>query len=380
MKHIRGGRHAQNLDVLLDEAVASGMVPGVAAAVTNRSGLMYSGAAGQARRDVPMSPDSIFRIASMTKLVTTVAIMTLVEDKRIGLDDPLADHLPGYRQPELLDFFDYRTGSYSTRALEAKITIRQLLSHTAGYGYWFLDRRLKMLTGDEPELFKPPFLVASPGTKFVYGVNTDVLGQIIQPLTGQPLAAYLRQRVLEPLGMVDTSFRLPEDQSRLTGVYERNGKSFIGQPLEQHGPEPRGGGGLYSTGRDYSALLRMLLNGGVHDGRRLLSAESVQAITSNQIGDLFAEQQRTAFLARSNDFIFMDGKQKFGFGVTIETEDRPSGRSKGSYGWAGVLNTYFWADPSRELAATLMMQLRPFADPASVELYRRFERAVYEAV
>jgi methyl acetate hydrolase len=350
-------RARKQLDAVLQRSIDDGEVPGVVAAATDRNDVFYEGAAGRARGAFAMSPDTVFRVASMTKLVTSIAVMMLVEEGELDLDEPLARRLPDFRQPELLEHFDYRSGTYSTRALEEQITIRQLLTHTAGYGYWFLDRRLNIVTEGEPKLLDSPFLVNRPGEKFCYGVSTDVLGQVITPVTGESLVSFFRQR-----------------------MFVRSGSAFVEQPLEQGGSAPYGGTGLYSTAADYLALLRMLLNGGTYQGRRLLAPDTVAAMTSNQIGELWAEPPRTALLARSNDFIFLDGTQKFGFGVTIETRDQPSGRPRGSYSWAGIYNTYFWVDPIRDFAATVLMQVQPFADPRCVSAYQRFERALYDSL
>jgi methyl acetate hydrolase len=372
-------RATRQLDAVLQKSVDDGDVPGIVAAASDRNEVLYQGSAGRARGAFAMSPSTVFRMASMTKLVTSVAVMMLIEEGELELDEPLARRLPGYRQPELLEHFDYRSGTYSTRALEEQITIRQLLTHTSGYGYWFLDRRLNIVTAGEAHHFDSPFLISRPGERFCYGVSTDVLGQVIAPVSGESLVGFFRRRIFGPLGMDETTFRL-ESPDRLASMFVRSNGAFTEQPPEEHADAPHGGGGLYSTAADYLTLLRMLLNGGMHEGERLLAPETVAAMTSNQIGELWAEPPRTAFLARTNDFIFMDGSQKFGFGVTIETQDQPSGRPQGSYSWAGIYNTYFWVDPAHEFAATVLMQVQPFADPQCVATYRRFERALYDSL
>lgn len=350
--------------------------------MTGPSGREHIWAAGvaQAQRGIDVTTDTVFRIASMTKIVTTIAVILLSERGEVDLDAPMADYLPDYHQPEVLDHFDFRTGAFSTRPAQHRVTIRQLLTHTSGYGYWFLDRRIKALTSGAPELYNPPFLISDPGTKFNYGISTDVVGQIIEPLSGQKLDEFFRGQIFEPLGMMATSFERPRDPDRLSSVFVRRRSGFDEKPIEDTGPAPRGGGGLYSTTRDYLRLLRMLLNGGRHDGQQFLAPSSVAEIGRNQIGERIARVPTTAFLARSNDFIFMDGSQKFGLGVTIETTDQPTGRSAGAYGWAGILNTYFWVDPVRQIAATIMMQVQPFADPLCVDVYRQFETAIYAAL
>jgi CubicO group peptidase (beta-lactamase class C family) len=191
---------------------------------------------------------------------------------------------------------------------------------------------------------------------------------------------FIASRIFTPLGMPDSGYRLPADRTRLTQVHRRSGDGFRALPLEIEDHPVRGGGGLYSTAPDYSRLLRCLLRGGELDGVRIIAESSVAAIASNQIGALNASMQRTAIADRSNDFIFMDGSQKFGFGVMIETRNRPGMRAAGSWGWGGITNTYFWVDPAHDLTAVLFMQLAPFANRASIELLQQFEAAVYRDI
>jgi len=364
---------------VLGGAAAARVTPGVVAAVADRRGVVYEGAFGTMRStpETPIRADAIFRVFSMTKLVTSLAVMLLVEEGRIELDAGFADYVPDYRQPDLLVSFNDTDGSYVTRPAATRITVRQLLTHTAGYGYWFLDRPLFRLTHGAPDLLNPPFLMHPPGERFAYSSGTDVLGQIIEPVSGLALDAFFAERIFAPLGMSDTGYALPPDASRLVAVNARRGGSFQEQPLEQSGVTPSGGYGLYSTAADYLRLLRLFLGRGELDGRRLIRAARIDEMTSNQIGALFAQPQTTAFLARTNDFIFMDGTQKFGFGVMVETRDQPRRRHAGAYGWGGILNTYFWVDPRAGIAAVIMMQTSPFADAESVGLCERFEAAVY---
>ena len=375
--------HSQSsnrLDALLADAVNRGVAPGVVATVGNASGTLYAGAAGArasgARR--PMEIDSIFRIASMTKLVTSVAVMMLVEERRIDLDRPFADYVAGYKQPEVLESFDPNTRRYTTRPADRAITVRQLLNHTSGYGYWFLHAPLLALTSGAPNLLEPPFLMYPPGERFAYGSSTDVLGQIIAPVTGLALETFFAERIFMPLGMVDTGYGVPRDATRLVTRHATRGSRFVEIENETSvDAVPTGGTGLYSTAPDYLRLLQLVLSGGALAGRRLLAREHVATIITNQIGTLRADPPTKALAERSNDFIFMDGSERFGFGVLIEARNRPSGRAAGTFSWGGVFNTYFWADPCADLAAVLLMQTSPFADPQSVALLQSFERCVY---
>jgi CubicO group peptidase (beta-lactamase class C family) len=364
---------------VLSAAVEEGRVPGVVAAVSTKDRMLFGAAFGLASTvpSQPMQLTSVFRIASMTKLVTSVAVMMLVEEGRADLGLPLSAYVKGFRQPEVLVDFDAAMTTWSTRPASREATLRELLSHTGGYGYWFLHEPLRLASGSDPDLVHPPFLIADPGQRFAYSTSADVIGLLVGAVSGLPLDQFFRERIFDPLGMPDTGFRRPADRSRLTHVHRRSGNGFRPLPLETVDHPVRGGGGLYSTAGDYSRLLRCLLRGGELDGVRILAPDSVAEISRNQIGDNEALMQRTAMADRSNDFIFMDGSQKFGFGVMVETQSRPGMRAKCSWSWAGVMNTYFWVDPGRDLAAVLLLQLAPFANRASVELLRQFEAAVY---
>jgi CubicO group peptidase (beta-lactamase class C family) len=370
------------MDAALAAFVDARHVPGVLAVVTDADRIVYTCAHGLAsrRKGTPIGADTVFRIASMTKLVTSIAVMMLVDDGKVDLDAPLSRYLPKYRQPEVLVSFDEHTGGYLTRPARTSITVRQLLTHTSGYGYWFLDRRLLQLVEGDPDLLRAPFLIDEPGTRFHYSTSTDVLAQIIEPVSGMPLERFFALRIFRPLGMRDTSFELPADSNRLASVFERLPAGLTELETEAGGPAPRGGGGLYSTAGDYCRLLRLLLNAGEYQGKRLLSEASCAEMSRNQLGDQFAGVQTTAVPRRSNDFIFMNGTEQFGLGLAIESVAQPSGRPAGSASWAGIFNTYYWIDFDNAFAATLMMQVKPFADPYCVELYRQFEHALYDVL
>jgi methyl acetate hydrolase len=367
------------LDRVLRAAVLSGTIPGVVGAATDRRGIVYLGAFGSSAIDQRRSlgPDSVFRIASMTKLVTAIAVLQLVEQGRVELDAPFRRYCPEFRQPPVLRAFDSATLEYDTEPAGRDITVRELLTHTAGYGTWFLNAELRALMDAEPEYYNPPFLMHAPGARFQYGISSDVLGQLVQPLSGLTLADFFAQRILGPLGMHETAFTLPADAERLVSVHAQTPAGLAPLPNETAPETPRGGSGLYGTAEDYLALLRMLLNGGQADGRQILSADSVREIARNQIGLLAAVRQITAAPERTADFVFMDGTQKFGFNVLVETRDRPSGRGAGSYGWGGIFNTYFWVDPAAELAGVICMQMSPFCAPACLAVRDAFEAALY---
>ena len=362
------------------QAVDDRRVPGVIAAAGRAGEGSFVIALGDAATEpkTPMQTDTVVRIASMTKLVTSIAVMQLVDQGLVDLEAPLREYVPGFNQPEVLLQFNATTNAFFTRPAARDATLRELLSHTAGYGYFWLHEPLRIASGSKPNLLDPPFLIAEPGSAFAYSTSADVIGQLFEPVTGMGLDDYFEQKIFAPLGMADTGFKRPRDLARLAHVHRRAGEGFRQLPLEKHDHEVRGGGGLYSTAPDYLQLLRCLLRGGELDGIRLLSAASIAEITRNQIGDFAAAMQRTAISDRSNDFIFMDGSQKFGFGVMIETVPRPGRRSVGSYSWGGIVNTFFWVDPAADLAAVLMLQIAPFASRACIELWGQFELALYD--
>ena len=279
----------------------------------------------------------------------------------------------------MLVSFDPASRRYATRPAASEITVRQLLTHTSGYGYWFLSPEIQALMDGPPEYYDPPFLLHEPGSRFAYGIGTDVLGQAIPALTGLALEEFFARRIFAPLGMTDTAFALPSPE-RLATLHASSARGLTEVANETVAEDPHGGAGLYSTADDYLALLRVLLGAGAAGAVRLLTERSVREMTVNQIGALPAERQRTALPARTEDFLFMDGTQKFGLGVLLETRERPSGRAAGSYGWGGIFNTYFWVDPAAGLAAVVLMQMSPFSAPACIEVCERFEAAVFEAL
>ncbi len=362
------------IDDALNDAVRSALIPGAVASVFGRAGQVYSGAAGIADgpSSRPLQYDDVFRIASMTKLVTSIAILMLVDEGDVELDQPLARYVDGFRQPEVLASFDPRSGAYSTRAASRDATLRELLSHSGGYGYWFLDEALRIASGDPPNLIDPPFLMYEPGERFAYSSSHDVAGLAIEAVTGKSIDAFFRERIFEPLAMVDTGFGLPAPD-RLVSVARRSDETVEWLTNERQGNPPRGGGGLYSTAADYTRLLACLLN----DGRGLLAPETAAELWTTQIGQLMAVPPTTALPSRTNDFIFMDGSQQYGLGVMIETVDRPGRRRAGSFSWAGIFNSYFWVDPASAIGAVMLMQVRPFADPGCVTALEHFEAAVY---
>ena len=380
-------------DEVLEAAVRTGDVPGVVALAADESGVIYQGAFGsrESGADKPMTLDTVFWIASMTKAVTSVAAMQLVEQGRLDLDEPLGRRLPALAEPKVLEGFD-DDGMPMLRTATRPITLRLLLTHTAGFAYdtWnaetqiYYERNpdvLRLGSGKRAALAAAP-LVFDPGERWEYGISIDWVGQAVEQESGQPLDQYFREHIFNPLAMNDTGFVLGASQrERRVSMHRRTGPaSFDVIPFEMNqNPEFfMGGGGLYSTGPDYIRFLRMLLHGGELDGERLLKAETVAEMGRNQIGELSAGVLTSYNLAMSHHAEFFPGLAKrWGLGYMITMDEAPTGRSAGSLAWAGMANTYFWVDPARRLTGLIMTQILPFADPIVIDLFARFESAIY---
>jgi len=249
----------------------------------------------------------------MTKPVTSVAVMMLKEQGLVDLYDEVGQYLPELKGAEVIVEFDSSDSSYTTRPAAREITLRDLLNHTAGFGYDFSNYTLSKLGDRLPAI--PP-LLHDPGTRWTYGMSTRVLGRVIEKVTNQSLDVFFESSIFKPLGMSDTGFYLrPEDRLRLASRFRRINRELIGEPNpESYEPRVFGDAGLLSTASDYSSFLQMLLGMGEFDGNRILTEQSVQDMTKNQIGDLVVEMQPGAIPDRSNPFPFGAGEDKFGLG------------------------------------------------------------------
>jgi CubicO group peptidase (beta-lactamase class C family) len=313
----------------------------------------------------------------------------LVERGALSLDSPIAAVLPALARPQVLEGFG-ADGLPLLRAARTPITLRRLLSHTAGYGYnlWSASLQRCVTTCGMPRIpdsweaaARVP-LLADPGTVWNYGINTDIVGKAVEVASGRTLAEYLAAQVLEPLGMSDTTFELSAEQrSRLAGMHLRAADGTLSPlrwPVGEGQGFAGGGGGLCGTARDYGRFLRMVLNGGQLDGVRLLRDETVAEMGRNQIGGLAAGRLVSAVPERSNDVDLFPGiPQKWGLGFLINTEPGPNGRRAFSLAWGGLANCYYWIDPARGVGGVLLMQVLPFGDPAALRLFGAFERGVY---
>jgi methyl acetate hydrolase len=372
------------LSTFFADAVTRGEVPGVVALVVDRDKVLYHEAFGKQNvaKNVPMVKDTIFRIASMTKAVTSVGVMQLVEQGKVGLDDEVSKYLPRLKSPDVFSTFDERAGTYQTRPATKPITIRQLLTHTSGVGYSWSDHALAIAqkkTGATNDSELP--LVNEPGAQWTYGASTRVLGEMIEKITGQRIDAYLETHIFAPLGMRDTSYTVPpEKYSRVVTVHQKANNAIT----ETQNPTPipatiRGDGGLFSTAADYGRFVQMILNRGQRDGVRILKESTVAEMSKNQTGSVKVRLQPSADPLRSKPYPLGAGEDVWGLGFQIAAPKtpNPSMRSPGSLSWAGINNTFYWIDPQKQIGAVILMQMLPFYDEAALRVLNGFEERVY---
>ncbi|MDY0748104.1 serine hydrolase domain-containing protein [Paucibacter sp. R3-3] len=380
-----------SIDQTLQRAVDDGTVAAVVAMGATDQGLVYQGARGQANATIhePIGPDTIFWLLSMTKSITATACMQLVEQGRLSLDQAAGDILPQLKSPQILEGFD-ASGQPKLRPARRAITVRHLLTHTSGYTYSIWSEGISQyekVTG-MPDIgysmngaFEAP-LEFEPGDRWAYGISMDWVGKLIEAVTDQSLEVYFREHIFEPLGMRNTGFLIGSAQKRRVATLHRRQAdgSLTPEPFElNQRPEFfMGGGGLFSTPRDFMAFLQMLLNGGRHGSERILKADTVAAMFRNHIGNLQVGEMKTAQPSWSNSFDQFPGQpHKWGLSFDINTQPGPHGRSAGSASWAGLLNTYFWIDPVKRVAGSLFTQMLPFFDERVVKLYGDFEQLLY---
>ncbi len=382
------------IDSVLSSAVDGDRIAGVVAAAADAQGTIYEAAFG--RRNVSasqaMTTDTVFRIASMTKAITGAAAMQMVEQGKLSLDQPAKEILPFLADTQVLAGFDARDNPI-LRAPKNQITLRNLLTHTAGFVYdtWNADmHKYAAVTGLPPartgklESLTAP-LNFEPGERWEYGINIDIAGRMVEEASGLDLETYMQKYLFGPLGMPDTSFiQRPEWDKRLGPIHARQADGSL-VPLP---PPPvvkrefyAGGGGLFSTASDYLRFLRALMNGGTLDGNRVLKSETVDLMLQNHMGELDVQPLPTQVPELSNPVNLFPGmKKKWGLTFLINTEQGPAGRSAGSVAWAGLNNTYYWLDPVKKIAGVFMTQTLPFADHTVLAGLDAFERAVYRSV
>ncbi len=376
------------IDMVLKQAVDSGWIAGAAGFIARDGKIVYNKAFGYSdvEAKTPLKTDDIFRIASQTKAITSVAVMMLFEEGKFLLDDPISKYIPEFSKPQVLDKFNPSDTTYTTLPAKREITIRNLLTHTSGIDYagigsetmnaiyakagiptGFVGEKLNL--GEKIRILGKMPLVHNPGERFTYGLNTDVLGYLVEVVSGESFDQYLKKHLFEPLGMEDTWFYLPEAKAgRLVKVAAENNdhklvnfvNDFVNYPLAA-GTYFSGGAGLSSTTRDYAVFLQMLLNNGEYNGKRILARRTVELMTTNQIGDLDL------------------GADKFGLGFQVTTEKGQArlGVTEGSFSWGGYFATNYWADPKERLVCLIFLQHMGFRHG---EIPDKFRAMVYQAL
>jgi CubicO group peptidase (beta-lactamase class C family) len=384
----------QRIDKLVQQYIDSGWIKGANALIARNGKIVYYKAFGtaDAEKNIPMKTDAIFRIASQTKAITSAAVMMLYEEGKFLLDDPISKYIPSFAHPKVLAEFNPKDTTYTTSAARREITIRDLLTHTSGIDYAQIgsDKMKaiyakaginaafvseKIFLADAINKLGALPLVRQPGEGFTYSLSVDVLGYLVEKVSGKSLDQFFKERIFEPLGMKDTYFYLPKAKfARLAAVYTPDklqhlvrwsSSTFLGISADYpmvDGTYYSGGGGLSSTIKDYATFLQMLLNNGEYNGHRLLARHTVEMMTTNQIGDLF-----------------VSGVNKFGLGFEITTKAGQAklGESEGSFSWGGFYGTIYWADPKEKLDCLFFVQQFPYPHG---DLNNKFIALVYAAL
>ncbi len=368
---------ATSIDDVLRSGIASRNVPAVVAMASTASETFYQGAFGvRDRTGVPVTTASIFQIASMTKAVTTVAALQLVEQGKVGLEEPVAKHLPKLEKLDVLEGFD-GAGAPILRPAKTPITLKHLITHTSGLCYDIWDEKMfRYAAKAGPGSVGP--LMFEPGARWQYGQGCDWAGRLVEAISGMTLEDYFQAKIFRPLGMEDTSYILPDAKfDRLVTRWGRENGGPL-KPAERTMPRPpasfNGGGGLYSTAADYTRFMQAILR----KGQGILQPKTVGRMMVNQIGSANAGKMRSFRPDTSADVDIQPGAtEKWGLGFLINTTAYRAGRAAGSLAWAGLYNTFYWIDPKSSVCGVILMQFLPFVDKEAVGLLNGFEAAVY---
>ncbi|MBA3744586.1 serine hydrolase [Sporichthya sp.] len=382
---------AGSLDAILAVAVAEGAVPGLAVVITDRDGMLYSGTAGTLRAGGnPVDASTMFRYASCTKALASVAALQLVEQGRMSLDDEVATIFPEFGKLQVLDGFDGDTPILRPPARSP--LVRELLTHSSGLTYFFTNPEVAkfhavtgtvdVLSGEKAALTEVP-LARDPGIIWDYGTNTDWLGLLVEHVSGQSLDAYFAENILGPLGMTDVTFApTAEQRDRLMPVYARTPDGgLVETPLEL-AAEPEwfsGGHGLYGTADAYARFIRAMLRGGELDGARILTEESVALAFSDQLGGVPMPTEGIVSTVPEllNDVPPFPFAESWGLGFHLVLEDVPGARRAGTGDWAGIFNLYYWIDRSSGVGGMILTQVLPFFDAGVVNTSLMIEGTVY---
>ncbi len=388
------GMSTERLQILshtLQEYVDNGELSGGVALVARRGQIAYFQSFGRKdiENDVPMQENSIFRIASQTKAIVSVGVMILQEEGKLLITDPIGNYLPAFKETTVA--IPKEDGGYEIVKANRSITIRDLLTHTAGIGYgggiasdlwkeaeiqgWYFADREEPIQATIARMASLPN-EAQPGEKFVYGYNTDILGALIEVVSGEPLNRFLEMHILEPLGMSDTYFYLPKNESdRLAVVYSSteggllrapDPGGMVGQGVYVNGPRKSfsGGAGYLSTAEDYARFLQMMLNGGSFNGKRIISSKTVELMTLSHLEEVtFPWAKGTGF--------------GLGFSIVEDLGLRGTMGSKGEYGWGGAYHSTYWVDPKEDLVVVYFTQLIP---ARGLDDHAKLRALVYQAL
>jgi CubicO group peptidase (beta-lactamase class C family) len=375
------------IDNVIKQGIDSGWIAGAVGFIARDGKIVYDKAFGVSdiEKKSLMRRDDIFRIASQTKAITSVAVMTLFEEGKFLLDDPISRYIPEFAHPSVIDKFNEKDSTYTTIPANREVTIRDLLTHTSGIDYAGIGSKTmravyakagipggfggRNLIGDKMKALGKLPLIHQPGERFTYGLNVDVLGYLVEVLSGESLDKYFRNHIFEPLGMNDTYFYLPESKyERLVKVFTEDKNrhlinvtdDFVNYP-QTSGTYFSGGAGLSSTIKDYAVFLQMMLNNGEYNGKRILARRTVELMTCNQIGDLNV------------------GRDKFGLGFQVTTKNGQTrlGVTEGSFAWGGYFGTTYWADPKEKLVCLLFINQSPLRHG---EIQDKFRALVYQAL
>jgi len=379
------------IDKLLQEYVDKKWTAGGSAIIVHNGSIVYYKGFGYDDVDTkkPEKKDAIFRIASQTKAITSVAVMILYEQGKFLLDDAVSTYIPEFKNPKVLDKFNEKDTTYTTVPAKREITIRDLLTHTSGIGYAQIGSKEanaiyykngiwggigvdKIILGDKMKILGSMPLFHQPGEKFTYGLNTDLLGYLVEVVSGMSLSDFFKKNIFEPLGMNDTYFYLPKEKyNRLAALYaedstkhvkkmedyiDLNGRVYRDFPI-MAGTYYSGGGGLSSTAYDYAIFMQMMLNGGEYNGKQILARNTVRMMTQNQIGDL--------------------GEFGLGFGIVTEKNAAKTPVSVGTFDWGGMFSSSYWIDPKEKIVAQLFLNQFPNSHG---EIHNKFKALVYQAL
>jgi CubicO group peptidase (beta-lactamase class C family) len=362
------GARLSKIDKLIEEHIANKWIPGAVVFIARNGKIVYHKAYGYAdvENKTALKKDNIFRIASQSKAITSLAVMMLYEDGKFGLDDAVSKYIPEFKNPKVLANLNWRDTTYTTTPAKSEITIRQLLTHTSGLDYASIGSQEfkaiyakagvpsgigndNMVLGDKMKILGGLPLKHNPGEAWTYGLNNDVLGYLVEVLSGMSFDQYLRTKIFQPLGMNDTYFYLPKEKhNRLVSLYEMKDGTISKMTAKAYdnvdpmyptfeGKYYSGGAGLSSSPEDYAKFLQLFLNKGEYNGVRLLSRKTVELMLTPQVQPP------------------LNNQVGLGFGLETEKNDHTGPSSIGTFSWGGAFNTQYWADPKEKLVGIIYM-------------------------